>query len=49
MLLSNLSLQLGIGVEKDEEKAVKYYQKAAKDGLADAQLNLGNYFSVSDP
>ena len=31
----------GTGVEKDEQKAVEWYQKAAEQGNATAQYNLG--------
>jgi TPR repeat protein len=31
----------GRGVAKDEKEAVKWYRKAAEQGLASAQLNLG--------
>src|SRR5437879_3626977 len=31
----------GIGVDKDEQKAVELYQKAADQGYASAQFNLG--------
>jgi len=31
----------GIGVEKDEQKAVEWYQKAAEQGHAKAQNSLG--------
>ena len=31
----------GRGVEKDEQKAVEWYQKAAEQGYAQAQKNLG--------
>jgi TPR repeat protein len=36
----------GQGVTKDEKKAVYWYTKAAEQGDADAQCNLGNcYFN----
>ena len=31
----------GTGVEKDEQKAVEWYKKAAEQGYANAQSNLG--------
>ena len=31
----------GIGVEKDPAEAVKWYRKAADQGIAKAQYNLG--------
>ncbi len=31
----------GLGVAKDEKKAVEYYQLAAAQNHADAQCNLG--------
>ena len=31
----------GTEVEKDEQKAVEWYQKAAEQGYANAQCNLG--------
>ena len=31
----------GEGVTQDKEKAVQWYQKAAEQGHADAQYNLG--------
>src|SRR6185437_15800497 len=33
--------QIGTGVEKNEQKAVEWYQKATKQGYAGAQYNLG--------
>ena len=33
--------QYGTGVVKDEVEAVKYYKRAADQGNADAQYNLG--------
>jgi TPR repeat protein len=32
----------GIGVEKDEKEAVKWYRKAANQGLAVSQHNLAS-------
>ena len=34
----------GLGVEQSYEKAVEWYLKAAEQGLADAQNNLGNMY-----
>ena len=34
----------GYGVEKDLSEAVKWYRKAADQGLADAQCMLGFYY-----
>ena len=35
----------GLGVNKDETEGLKYYEKAAKGGDADAQNTVGNLFS----
>ena len=34
----------GLGVPKDERKAVEWYQKAANQEYADAQINLGTMY-----
>ncbi|MBM4393779.1 MAG: sel1 repeat family protein, partial [Deltaproteobacteria bacterium] len=36
----------GEGVPKDDAEAVKWYRKAADQGLADAQYNLGVMYAV---
>ena len=33
--------EFGTGVEKDEQKAAEWYQKAAEQGDVQAQYNLG--------
>ena len=38
------SYSSGSGVVKDDAEAVKWFRKAAEQGLADAQLNLGNKY-----
>lgn len=35
---------LGLGVAKDQRKAVEWYEKAAKQGDPDAQRNLGDMY-----
>ncbi len=39
-----ISYHYGKGVEKNKQKAVKWYLKAAKQGLANAQGNLANMY-----
>jgi TPR repeat protein/predicted acylesterase/phospholipase RssA len=39
-----LSYLLGIGVEKDEKKAIEYFEMAAKQGNINAQLSLGKCY-----
>jgi len=39
-----LCYQLGVGVEKDDQKAIEFYQKAAKQGHTDAQHNLNTNY-----
>ena len=34
----------GQGVDQDYIKAVEWYQRAAEQGVADAQYNLGNMY-----
>lgn len=34
----------GVGIEPDVDKAATWYREAAEQGLADAQLNLGNLY-----
>ena len=34
----------GQGVKQDKEEAVKWYRKAAEQGYASAQYNLGNIY-----
>ena len=36
--------EIGIGVKKDENEAVKWCQKAAEQGLAVAQYNLAKFY-----
>jgi TPR repeat protein len=38
--------KLGRGVPKDPAKAVEWYRKAAEQGLATAQYDLGNMYNV---
>jgi len=38
----------GIGVEKNVDKAVEYYEKAAKQGFAGAQARLGVMYRLGD-
>ena len=38
----------GDGVEKNKEKAVKWYRKGAKRGDANAQYNLGRMYEKGD-
>jgi hypothetical protein len=38
----------GIGVGKNVDKAVEYYEKAARQGLADAQTRLGVMFRLGE-
>ena len=40
------ALELGTGVDKDAEAAVRWYRKAAEQGLAFAQNNLGNCYTT---
>ena len=40
-----VKLASGDGIPKDLEEAVKWYQKAAKQGFAPAQNNLGHIFA----
>ena len=39
-----LAYSMGWGVEKNSQKAVQYYQDAAKGGLPEAYYNLGNAY-----
>jgi len=36
---------LGHGVEQNNAKAVEWYRRAAEQGRAEAQLNLGNMYA----
>jgi TPR repeat protein len=38
----------GFGVAKDESEAVKWYRKAAEQGIAQAQFNLGKCYDNGD-
>ena len=38
----------GTGVEQSYEKAVEWYLKAAEQGLAMAQYNLGEMYALGD-
>ncbi len=38
----------GLGVPQDYSKAVKWYRKAAEQGLADAQNNLGTRYGKGE-
>ena len=42
-----LSCWNGIEIEKDDQKAVKWYQKAAEQGNTGAQNNIGYLYRIS--
>jgi len=44
MLERNLILERCIGVDKNDSRAVEWYRKAAKQGHAGAQFNLGKMY-----
>jgi len=43
---ANSTLNVGRGVPQSDKEAAKWYQKAADQGLANAQYNLDNIYSA---
>src|SRR6266542_6727061 len=41
LLYRRICYELGIGIDKDENKAFDYYQKSAENGLVNAKFQLG--------